>query len=347
MLLSFCRRITATVIRASICLTSLALMHCAPANSAAADTELSNAALPTTVQSASGRTATQARYIRQIIGATGATTDPAKVYELHNLIHRSADHETADALVRVPNDLDPTRSIKLVIYNHGFGTNVKSIYSDSRLGDQMRAADKNTVLVLPEWQAQADSRKGFQGRFSEAGMFRDMLKEILSLTPELTAKKLGDVSEIYIAAHSAGYGPTMTEIYKNGLDGKIRSIALLDALYTDDGFSNWLMSNLNALRQGKKRFYNVFFDSTRDHSKEQAALIQKLWPADKGREAGLLLDYSDSDRVLQAGDLRGKSAVFIYSAKSVDGLDQHFAIPRLYFGTLLEASQQFKKQPER
>jgi hypothetical protein len=270
-------------------------------------------------------------------------SEPAKIYALHNLKHRAAAHETPDAIVRVPNDLDVKTAIRLVIYNHGFGTNVQSIYTDSHLGEQMRTAKSNTVLVLPEWQAQADSRKGFQGNFSEPGMFRNMLSEILSLIPELRDRKLADVSDIYIAAHSAGYGPTISEIYKNGLNRKIRSIALLDALYTDSGFDNWILSNLTALRSGKKQFYNVFFDSTKNNSKQQAAFVQKLLQSDKSQNSPLLLDYSETDRVLSADGLRGKSVAFIYSTKSIDGLDQHFAIPRLYFGTLLEASQRFNK----
>ena len=174
-------------------------------------------------------------------------------------------------------------------------------------------------------------------------MFRRMLEEILSLTPELHSKSLGDVSDIYIAAHSAGYGPTMTEIYKNGMERKIRSISLLDALYTDNGFDKWIINNIKALRCGKKQFYNVFFDSTKEHSEDQAAFLKKIWEPEKHSDALLLFDYSDTDRVLDAEALRGKSAAFIYSAKSLDGLGQHFAIPRLYFGTLLQASQQFKK----
>jgi hypothetical protein len=273
----------------------------------------------------------------------GQSSEHTKVYALYNLKHRSADHDTADALICLPADLDAKEPIKLVIYNHGFGTNVQSIYTDSHLGEQMAAANGNSVLVLPEWQAQADSRKGFQGRFKEPGMFRHMIEEILSLTPGLTGKKLGDVSDIYIAAHSAGYGPTMTEIYKNGLERKIRSVILLDALYTDNGFDPWLISNIGALRCGKKQFYNVFFDSTSEHSKDQAAFLQKLWRPEKYNDAPLLSDYSDSDRVLNADALRGKSAAFIYSARSIEGLNQHFVIPRLYFGTLLQVSQQFKK----
>jgi hypothetical protein len=210
----------------------------------------------------------------------------------------------------------------------------------------MSGACANTVLILPEWQAQPDSRKGLQGRFGEQYTFRSMLEEILGLIPELQGKKLADVAAIDIAAHSAGYVPTMSEIYKNGLDNKIRSIALLDALYTDDGFNNWITGNLDALQRGDKQFYNVFFDSTKEHSKDLAQLIERLWQPNKYKNVSMLVDYSDCNRVLNADNFRGKSVAFVYSTKCIDGLEQHFSIPRLYFGQMVEASQQFEQKPK-
>jgi hypothetical protein len=292
---------------------------------------------PARVRDVGSEAASQAPKVSQI---NGSIKDSAKVYVIYRLEHRAADHETADALVRIPADFDITKPLRLVIYNHGFGTNVASIYTDSRLSEQMSRAGANTVLVLPEWQAQPDSRKSDQGQFGAQYLFRAMLLEIFGLIPELQGKKFADVVAIDIAAHSAGYGPTISEIYKNDLGDKIRSIALLDALYTDDGFNKWITSNLDALQRGEKQFYNVFFDSTREHSKDLARLIERLWQPDKCKDVSMLVDYSDSDRVLNADNLKGKSVAFIYSTKCIDGLEQHFSIPRLYFGLLMEASQQ-------
>ncbi len=279
----------------------------------------------------------------QVSQISSPAEDWAKVYVIHRLKHRAALHETPDALVRIPSDFDLTKPIRLIIYNHGFGTNVQSIYTDSQLGQQLHNADANTVLLLPEWQAQADSRNGNQGRFNQVGMFRAMLKEIFKLIPELHDRKLSDIGAIDIASHSAGYAATMTEIYKNNLDSRIRSIALLDALYTDDGFNNWVTANLDALRRGKKQFYNVFFDSTKGHSKDLAEMVKRLWKPDQDKNISMLVDYSDSDRVLSADNLEGKSVAFIYSTKCIDGLEQHFSIPRLYFGVLEQAAQKFQR----
>ena len=111
---------------------------------------------------------TQPARVEQVSSQSG---DPAKIYALYDLKHRTASHETADALVRVPNDLDVKKAITVVIYNHGFGTNVQSIYTDSHLGEQMGQAASNSILILPEWQAQADSRNASQGRLRAPACF--------------------------------------------------------------------------------------------------------------------------------------------------------------------------------
>jgi len=264
---------------------------------------------------------------------------PARVYALNGLGHRAADHYTPDALVRLAPGFDPHKPLRLIIYNHGFGTDVATIYGDSRLGEQMGGVSANTVLILPEWQEQPNSRNGSQGRFGATNWFRGMLNDIFRIVPELKGKNLSDVSSIDIVAHSAGYGPTMTEIYKNSIESKIRSVVLLDALYTETGFDKWISDNRNALNRGEKRFYNIFFDTTKKNSMELGQKIQEMWKSCHPKNLSLLFDYSQSDRVLSTDDLKDKSVIFVYSSHCVDGLGQHFSIPRLYFGPTVEAAQ--------
>ena len=134
-------------------------------------------------------------------------------------------------MVRIPANFDPTKPIHLVIYNHGFGSTAQSAFSDSHLAEQMASAPANTVLIVPEWQKDPGGRNSQQGKFATSGDFRGMLQEALEKTPELQGKTLNDIQSIGIIAHSAGYAPAETELYKNGLGNKVNSITLLDALY--------------------------------------------------------------------------------------------------------------------
>ncbi|MBX9686991.1 MAG: hypothetical protein K2X27_09830, partial [Candidatus Obscuribacterales bacterium] len=222
-----------------------------------------------------------------IIDSTGkaqrpaADLSPAKVFELYRLENRSGDHQGPDAVVRLPANFDSSKPINLVIYNHGWGSTARSAFRNNELSDQMSKAPPNTVLIVPEWQRVAGASNGDQGAFEKKGLFRAMLLEIFQKTPGLQDKTLENVSGISIFAHSAGYGPTETEIYKNGLGSKVMSITLLDSLYDNRGFDPWIQDNLRELSAGSKQFYN-FYNDTSKYSRQQALRVREMF-----RKAGL------------------------------------------------------------
>jgi hypothetical protein len=220
--------------------------------------------------------------------------------------------------VHLPANFDPNKPINLVIYNHGYGSTAKGAYSDAQLGQQMANAPPNTVLVVPEWQRQPGSRSSNQGNLAESGQYKGMLQEIFDKTPGLQGKKLDDVANISIIAHSAGFRPTETELYQNGLASKVKNIALLDALYDHHGFDSWLKSNIKDLHDGNKHFYNIFNDTT-NASRQQADRVKQM-----ARAAGLP-ETSDS-------------IVFRYSNRTTNGHGPHGSMPSLYFGAIVRAS---------
>src|ERR1700681_3032872 len=99
------------------------------------------------------------------------------------LNHRTGDHKGADALVYVPPRFDDSKPVTLVIYNEGLSTDVCQAFRNSHLKAQLDAAEPNTVLIMPEWQANPDTRDGSSGRFTGNGFVSGMLQEILDRTP--------------------------------------------------------------------------------------------------------------------------------------------------------------------
>src|SRR5262249_29250065 len=136
----------------------------------------------------------------------------ARVFELSHLEHHSAVHNIPDAVVRVPDNFDPSKPIHLVVYNHGFGSTAKSAYSINKLDQQLANAPPNTVLIVPEWQVEPGSRKSDLGNLQNPEAFRGMLQEAFDKTPGLKGKSLNDVQDVAILAHSAGYRPAEMEI---------------------------------------------------------------------------------------------------------------------------------------
>lgn len=267
----------------------------------------------------------------QVPGNAGA--DAGRVYELRRLNNRAADHMGPDAVVRLPAGFDPSKPINLVIYNHGWGSTVQSAYSDNKLGEQMNNAPPNTVLIVPEWQKNAGANSGDQGNFRSSGLFDNMVQEIFDKTPGLAGKRLSDVASVGIFAHSAGYGPAETEIYKNALGSKVTSITLLDSLYDNTGFDAWIQANANDLASGRKQFYN-FFEGTSNYSTQLANRMRSLIPG-----AAILTDYNNPKAVLDAATLARYPIVFKYSTAYDGDATPHYAMPHLYVGPVEAAAR--------
>lgn len=226
-----------------------------------------------------------------------------------------------------------------MIYNHGFRSNVRSSFQETGMDSQMKNAPANTVLIMPEWQAKPASESSNQGRFSEPGRFKAMMQEVFDKTPGLAGKSFNDVANISIVAHSAGYAPSETEIYKNGLGHKVNSITLLDALYDNHGFDRWLKDNIHDLSSGRKQFNN-FYSGTSGNSTEQANRIRQMLKGAGLSESGFYHERSNGQRVLEPAHLAAHSIVFKYSNATVAGLGAHMSMPNLYIGRVLKASMQ-------
>jgi hypothetical protein len=137
------------------------------------------------------------------------------------------------------------------------------------------------------------------------------------------------VDRITILSHSAGYGPCESELFKNGLEGKVVNVTLLDALYDRNGFDRWLTDNIRELAAGSMRFYNFFY-GTSAYSKNQAATVKSALKAAGLPESSVLEDYDHGDAVMDADAVAAQSLIFKYSSATVNGLAPHFSIPVLY-----------------
>jgi hypothetical protein len=267
-----------------------------------------------------------------------AQGSPARVHELGRLKHNAGNAEGPDALVRLPGNFDPSRPMSLVIYNHGFVDSAKSAVTNADLSQQMAKAPPNTVLVVPEWQKVPGSRTGNQGTFDKASMFSGMLQDVFDSIPELKGMSIRNVDDIRIVAHSAGYGPTETELYQNDLGGKVSSVTLLDSLYDSRGFDPWIQANLKDLSEGKKQFNNIFGESTAKYSKEQAQRVEDMLIKAGLPKSSMLTDYDHGKDVMDPSTLAQHPIVFKYSDATIDGKGAHMSLPNLYLEKLERAA---------
>jgi hypothetical protein len=250
------------------------------------------------------------------------------------LDNRVSNHAGADALVYVRKDFDPSKPVHLAVYNHGFGSTVSNSLGQNQIKEMMSNAQANTVLILPEWQASPGSRSGNSGSFAQQGKFTDMVQEAMRRTPSLQGASLGNVDRIDIIAHSAGYGPTEKEIYRNpALANKVHSITLLDSLYDAHGFDQWLKSNIGDLSTGRKQFYNFSNSSTATNSRGQASFVASLLRSNGLPSNNYVADYGSGNGQVQRHSAEMAQRSIVFASTTVP----HMQIPGKYIGATLRA----------
>lgn len=250
------------------------------------------------------------------------------------LENRSSNHPGADALVYVRKDFDPSKPVHLVVYNHGWGSTVSSALERNKIKEMMSNAQANTVLLLPEWQATPGARNSNAGAFPQQNKFTNMVQEAMQKTPALQGASLANVDKIDIIAHSAGYSPTQSELYKNpAIAAKVHSITLLDSLYVQHAFDQWIGQNIQDLASGRKQFYNFSNTTTNVNSRAQANFVASLLRS-KGLPAdNYLTDYNKGkDEVARHGAEMSRRSI-VFATTDVG----HLAIPGQYIGATLKA----------
>jgi hypothetical protein len=278
-------------------------------------------------------------------GVAGHRSSPASVarplpssrtYRLWRLRNRTADHSSPDAIVHIPKGFHAARGVRLVIYNHGLTNTVDETFRIWRLGGHMTGAPPGAVLVVPEWAANPHEYSSAAGPFHNPGFFRRMLVEIMSKVPELRGTQLDDVEEIAIVAYSGGFRAAASEIYRNGLQPKIASLTLLDALYVSDHFDGWLKGNIRQLASNRKQYHNFFFDTDRQSAHQCQRLRQMLQSAGlKTNTALYALDRPET--VISAAQLSRHGIVYKRTTLTSPRLIPHQLVADVYFPLAMRA----------
>lgn len=258
-----------------------------------------------------------------------------RTFRLMHLDHRTGNHKTADAMVYVPDGFDPRQPVKVMVYNHGFGTNAQRAFHDS-LAKQMTGADHNTVFIVPEWQTVPDSRtSSADAKFNGLHFFKDMLQEIMTKTPPLQSLKVDDVASFGIITHSAGYVPATSELYRNGLFDKVTSLTVLDSLYNPRAFDGWIEQNIGDLATGKKQLQVIYTDHLAKESLALAHRVRQSLQKHDLSEAGLYIDHGVSRTVLTSDVFSNFGMVFKKSDYKFKGESTHGSIPEVYVREVL------------
>ncbi len=271
---------------------------------------------------------------RRIVAPEGGL---GKVYEFQ--LQNNTGRHKVDASVIIPQGYDPQKPTRMLVYNHGFRTDAHAAISYSELREQMRSADPQTILVVPEWQASPGSNSSARGRSDQPNFYRNMFNEIMKKTPELAGKNVDNLASIGIISHSAGYNPSIAQLYKNGLQDKITSVTALDSMYNPTAYDGWIKSNLRDLASGNKHFQLIYTGHLANQSTGlQGRVEQQLARAGLGNQS-IYKDHARGTGLVSPDAIAQHGFVFKRSEFTNRGDGAHGAMTHVYLRQLLKSER--------
>lgn len=232
-----------------------------------------------------------------------------------------------------------------MVYNHGLSTDVKQAFKNSHLENQLANADPNTILIVPEWQTQPQTRlSGDKDRFHQKDFFKNMLDEIFSKTPALAGKSSKDIDSMGIITHSGGYRATISQLYNNGLNDKVTSLTVLDSMYNPKGFDRWVSGNIRDLATGKKHLLVVYTDHLSTQSNGLADRIEAMLRKERIQTDAetIVRDRRSPKSVTSSHVLRNSGIVFKYSTLAANGRDAHNTMTGYYVAEVVNSERRFR-----
>lgn len=173
------------------------------------------------------------------------------------------------------------------------------------------------------------------GRWSEEGMFRAYLAELLAthMAPYIGIFSVDDVSRVRIFSHSGGYYTIGAMATVGGMGEKVKELVLLDSLYANfDEFDEFVQSNLCSFGVGflDYRFSSVYSAEGGTYSNNQdMASRAEVWVKTANCSTSVEMMYDNSNTELSVKNVSTFSLIFKYTSLS------HNDIPRNMFYDLL------------
>ncbi len=132
-------------------------------------------------------------------------------------------------VIFVPKGFRPGETTDIVFYFHGWWNNVDRTLATFRIAEQLHASGVNAVLVLAE--GPKDAPDSFGGKLEEAGVFSDLVADVLATLKDRGVVEKPRPGSIVLAGHSGAYRVISFILLRGGLTANVREVYLFDALY--------------------------------------------------------------------------------------------------------------------
>ena len=260
----------------------------------------------------------------------------AQTFNLSDRLDARTMGRIPDAKVFVNPNFDPSKPVNVIVYNHGWNDTIGSAFRNARLQEQMAQAPPNSILIVPSWQKVDGAANGVSNSKFKTGFIG-----AIDASMRLNGKTLGDVSNITIVSHSAGYNAVAHELNQlrtSPLYEKVTTLASFDSQYeTKQAVDDWIEHNVKngKFASGKAAFLNLWTSETASLSGVQAESTTAL----VRRNPNLIsIDYGRRGRgPLGPQELAGTPIVFANTK------DDHANVPIRYFGHAISKLQRLNR----
>src|SRR3974390_2461554 len=187
------------------------------------------------------------------------------------LLWGAQTYSARPVLLAAPQSFNPNQPGVIIVFFHGNSATLsRDVLARQQIVRQLADSGLNGVLIAP--QLALDAPDSSAGRFWSPGGFFAFLNE--------AEAKLGDFypnarvafrrMPVVIVAYSGGYLPAVYSLTVGGVEGRVRGLVLLDALYGErDKFARW------AEGPGRNGFFvSAYSTSSRGGNEEIRARLQ-------------------------------------------------------------------------
>ncbi len=207
-------------------------------------------------------------------------------------------------LMHIPANFDIRKPGVIVVFFHGNGATIERDVRERQLvPQQVTESGANAVLLAP--QLAVDAADSSAGKFWQPGGLKRFITEaadhlaLLYGDPQ-TARSFANMP-VVIVGYSGGFLPTAWSLAVGGLDGRVRGVFLLDAVYGElDKFASWIENNRSGF------FVSSYTHYTARHDEELMRML---------RDKGIAISHSID------GPLKPGSVVFIETPEGVTHRD--------------------------
>lgn len=152
---------------------------------------------------------------------------------------REVHYQDSTVAIFIPEGFERGDAADYIVHFHGWWNSVDSVLETFNLPEQLAAAGKNAILVIPQGPKQAPDSHG--GKMEQPGAFAAFMQDVSRVAARHLNLRSLPPRHLILSGHSGGYRAISYILLHGGLTSQVREVWLFDGLYGQlDKYAMWL-----------------------------------------------------------------------------------------------------------